>query len=250
MRAIDAEAIAVAESRRVAHLAAGLPAPRVLIAEDDADSRRLLTMLLEQTGFIVQAVNDGAQAVAAFQSWQPDFIWLDKRMPAMDGYEVARRIRALPGGESVRIVALTASAFHEDRGAIIAAGCAEVLSKSLDENRLFALMAQLLGLHFAYITPTEKAAAPGTAPPVSELPALPVELRQPLARAARELDVAAGRELIAPLRRSGDCSADRAVARRLPFRSDRRAGRRQQRSPCPLIRCALHQSVIAKSRIG
>jgi CheY-like chemotaxis protein len=111
---------------------------------------------------------------------------MDMRMPVMDGYEATRRIRALPGGREVKIAALTASAFREDRGAIVAAGCDEVLSKPLDEEQLFSAMERLLGLHYRYA----EQSTPSVATPVSgaDLARLPADLRQELSRAAKILD--------------------------------------------------------------
>jgi signal transduction histidine kinase/CheY-like chemotaxis protein len=131
--------------RRVLRMAAGQPRWRVLIAEDRIDNQQLLELLLQRVGFEVRIAGDGEQAVAAFQSWQPDFIWMDMRMPVMDGYEATRRIRALPGGRRVKIAAWTASAFREDRDGILAAGCDDVLSKPLEEEKLFEIMERLQG---------------------------------------------------------------------------------------------------------
>ena len=178
---------------RVVGLVAGLPPYRVLVVEDHADNRRLLEDILRQAGFQVSAANDGEQAVRAFQSWHPDFIWMDMRMPGMDGYEATRRIRALPGGDRVRIVALTASAFVEDRAAILAAGCDEVLSKPLEMEQIFAAMEGLLGVRYRYAEP-EEAAAP------VDLSRLPAPLRGELGQAADCLDIEATAQVIGRIR--------------------------------------------------
>lgn len=123
---------------------------RVLVAEDNPDSRFLITHLLESIGFEVRAAENGQEAVLLFQSFQPHFIWMDMRMPIMDGYEATRAIRALPEGDKVKIVALTASAFTEDRDAIIKAGCDEMLTKPFNEDQLFDAMRQLLSLEYRY----------------------------------------------------------------------------------------------------
>ncbi|MRR51586.1 MAG: PAS domain S-box protein [Rhodocyclaceae bacterium] len=180
----------------VVGLAAGQPTYRVLVVEDDAASQYLLKELLTQAGFQVLAAGNGEEALHVFQSWRPDFIWMDMRMPVMDGYEATRRIRALPGGREVKIAALTASAFREDRGEILAAGCDDVLSKPLDEEQLFAAMERLLGLRYRY------AEAPASAVPASDidLAGLPLALRDQLCRAARLLDVEATEQAIGRVR--------------------------------------------------
>jgi len=172
----------------VVGLAAGQPQYRVLVVEDDADSRYLLEELLRQVDFQVRSAANGEEAVAAFQNWHPHFIWMDMRMPVMDGYEATRRIRKLPGGGQVRIAALTASAFLEDRDGMVAAGCDVVLAKPLDETQLFATMERLLGLRFRY---AEEVSTQGKGDTDWDLSALPASLRAELAAAARCLDAEA-----------------------------------------------------------
>ncbi len=172
--------------RRVVALADGQASRRILVVEDREDNQRLLTQLLEQVGLETRIAANGKEALEAFEAWHPDFIWMDMRMPVMDGYEATRRIRALPGGGEVKIVALTASAFREDRGAIIAAGCDEVLSKPLDEEQLFSAMERLLGLRYRYAEPSN---VPVTATVSgADLARLPWDVRQELSRAAQILD--------------------------------------------------------------
>jgi PAS domain S-box-containing protein len=191
---------------RVLGLAPEQPPCRVLVAEDDPDSRELLCEILNHAGFQVKAVANGEEAVVAFQDWLPHFIWMDMRMPVLDGYAATRRIRALPGGDAVRIAALTASAFRENHAEIIAAGCDRVLSKPLDEAQLFDEMAHLLGLRYRYeaaIDTGEDAdvAAPRLLPPAAQM--------QALRDAASLLDVETTNQLIAQIRGSAPALADR-----------------------------------------
>ncbi|MEA5469524.1 PAS domain S-box protein, partial [Spirulina sp. 06S082] len=98
---------------------------RFLIVEDREYNRLLLLNLLTSLGFEVETANNGVEAIAMWESWQPHFIWMDIQMPIMDGYEATRQIRLQEeklGNEKdldlfdrVPIVALTASAFLEDR---------------------------------------------------------------------------------------------------------------------------------------
>ena len=181
---------------RVAGLEAGQPAWRILVAEDDPDSRELITRLLEGIGFQVRAVENGAEAIAAFEAWRPHFIWMDMRMPVLDGYQATQRIRALPGGREVRIGALTASAFQEDRDAILAVGCDEMVRKPIEQEQLFAVMGRLLGVRFIY---AEDKASSHPPHPV-DLSALPAEAKAALGRAAERLDLEAARALVEQLR--------------------------------------------------
>ena len=193
--AVARERLMARHSSRVLGLADGEPARRVLVVEDNADNRRLLEQLLQGAGFVVETARDGREAEALYLSWHPHFIWMDMRMPVMDGYEATRRIRALPGGAEVRIAALTASAFEEDRGSILAAGCDEVVAKPLVEARIFEVMGRLLGIGYRYET---EAAAPvpgGTG--LSGLAELPAELTLALRGAAEALDMEGSQALAA-----------------------------------------------------
>ncbi|MFZ2305855.1 MAG: ATP-binding protein [Rhodoferax sp.] len=172
--------------RRVVGLAEGQTSRRILVVEDKEDNQRLLAQLLQRVGLEARIAANGQEAVEAFEAWHPHFIWMDMRMPVMDGYEATRRIRALPGGREVKIAALTASAFREDRGDIIAAGCDDVLSKPLDEEQLFAAMERLLGLAYRYAEPPTVAVA--AADCGADLARLPTDLREELCRAAGILD--------------------------------------------------------------
>jgi PAS domain S-box-containing protein len=173
---------------QIISLTAGQANTRVLVVEDNADNRLLLTRVLENVGFEVRAVNDGKQAVNTFQDWLPDFIWMDMRMPVMDGYEATKQIRALPNGQVVKIAALTASAFKEDRDSILSAGCDDMMTKPLSEDALFKIMGTLLNLEYCYAPPSELNAVVDVA---LDLSFLTPELREELRRAAELLDIEA-----------------------------------------------------------
>ncbi len=89
----------------------------------------MLQRLLVDAGFQVRVAEDGAQGVEMFRTWQPQFIWMDLRLPIMGGLEAAREIRALEGGRQVKIVALTASAFARQREEVLAAGLDDFVRK-------------------------------------------------------------------------------------------------------------------------
>jgi signal transduction histidine kinase/CheY-like chemotaxis protein len=122
-----------------------------LVADDQADNRELLSEYLEMAGFPVQSVANGVEAVEAWRSWQPGIIWMDMRMPELDGYEATRRIRALEvslGRPRTVILAITASAFDQDREAILAAGCDAIVHKPFREADLVQALAQFGGVAF------------------------------------------------------------------------------------------------------
>lgn len=176
------------EHRSVVGLESNEPAWRVLVVEDNPENRLLLHHYLVPAGFEVAEAENGAEAVALFEQWHPHFIWMDMRMPVMDGFVATRRIRQLPGGDQVKIVALTAHVFKEQDEKFLEAGCDEVLHKPFLANDLFAAMRRLLGVHYRYSEPS--------APTQSEvkltakmLERLPLELREQLKLKVIELDL-------------------------------------------------------------
>jgi CheY-like chemotaxis protein len=131
---------------------------RILIADDNMDNRILLKMLLEETGFTVLEAKNGKEAVELFKEQKPDFVWMDMRMPVMDGYEATRTIRELPEGKKIPIVAITASAFMEQQEKIITAGCNEMVSKPYKEAWIFDAMQKYLGVEYQYAEPDAEGA--------------------------------------------------------------------------------------------
>lgn len=135
---------------RVIGVEPGQPTYRLLVVEDQEASRLLLIKLLTPLGFEVREAENGAQAFALWQEWHPHLIWMDMRMPDMDGYEATRRIKAAPGGEDTIIIALTATAFESDRSRILAEGCDDFVRKPFREAEIYDILAQHLGVRFIY----------------------------------------------------------------------------------------------------
>ncbi|NJD06247.1 MAG: PAS domain S-box protein, partial [Methylococcaceae bacterium] len=188
--------VGAVQPSRVLGLAPDQPIPRVLVAEDHADNRALLRALLEHAGFEVETAANGREAVEAFQRDHHDFIWMDMRMPVMDGYAATGAIRALPDGKGVVIAALTASAFKTDRDAILAAGCDDFLAKPVDAERLFHIMGERLQLRYRHA----EGGAPSAPQPIPDLTGLDRELRAAIRQAAAALDAEACRKIVERLR--------------------------------------------------
>jgi CheY-like chemotaxis protein/anti-sigma regulatory factor (Ser/Thr protein kinase) len=123
---------------------------RLLVVEDREDNRRLLVKLLESLGFEVQEAENGQQALEVWERWQPHLIWMDMRMPVMDGHEATRQIKATPRGQSTAIIALTATAFEEDREEILLEGCDDFVRKPFRKDEIYEMLAKHLGLEFCY----------------------------------------------------------------------------------------------------
>jgi CheY-like chemotaxis protein len=176
---------------RVVGLAPGQPEYRILIIEDEMANWLLLRRLLEGVGFQVRVAEHGAAGLELFQSWRPHIIWMDIRMPVMDGLEATRRIRALDGGRVVKIVALTASVFKEERDNVMAAGMDDFIRKPYRAEEIYDCLTRHLGVSFVYEeTPAASAAEPAGSLRPEALAALPPELRGELADAIINLDAA------------------------------------------------------------
>ncbi len=144
--------ITVPTLQRAIGLEADQPIYRILAIDDNQENRLLLVKMLQPIGFEVREAENGYQGVEIWESWQPDLIWLDTRMPVMDGFEAVRQIRAKEKQTQRRtvIIALTASTFEERKGEIIAAGCDDFVRKPFQEQILFDKMACYLGVRYIY----------------------------------------------------------------------------------------------------
>jgi len=132
------------------------PDCRVLIVENEEENWILLQRLLQNAGIQVRVAANGALGVEMFQSWRPQLIFMDLRMPVMDGREATRRIRALEGGKEVKIAAVTASVFSSDREEVLAAGVDDFIRKPYRPSEIFDCMARHLGLRCVYRKPVQK----------------------------------------------------------------------------------------------
>ncbi|NET33206.1 MAG: response regulator [Cyanothece sp. SIO1E1] len=138
------------QTRRVIGLAPDQPNYRILVVEDRLENRLLLVKLLTSVGFQVREASDGGEAVALWESWEPHLIWMDMRMPILDGYETTKRIRSHLKGQATVIIALTASAFEEERVIVLSAGCDDFVRKPFREQVIFDKLTQYLGVKYVY----------------------------------------------------------------------------------------------------
>lgn len=144
--------------RHAIGLAPNQPKYRILLADDKWESRHLMKNLLAPLEFEIREAENGQEAIALWQSWQPHLIWMDMQMPVIDGYEATRTIRATESTEfykaesraACKIVALTASVFDKQRSVILDMGCDDFVSKPLREELIFDKIAEHLGVVYTY----------------------------------------------------------------------------------------------------
>lgn len=172
-------------SQRAIALAPNQPTYRILVIEDQWTNLKLLTNILEPVGFAVCEAQNGLEGVEIWQRWQPHLIFMDLRMPIMDGYQATQQIRIkeqqrrqakfslqanifagdnFPPSSSVNpqdsvdrtvIIALTASAFESNRSVVLDVGCDDFISKPFEENLLLEKIAHHLHVQYIYETQSD-----------------------------------------------------------------------------------------------
>ncbi|WP_413172602.1 PAS domain S-box protein [Anabaena azotica] len=144
------EVTSVSLNRQVIGLTPNHPSYRILIVDDRLENRQLLKRILEHLKLEIREAKNGEEAIQQWQQWQPHLIWMDIRMPGINGYEATEQIRSLPGGEIPIIIALTAQANGNNRALALKAGCNDYVIKPFQQEELFAKMELYLKLHYIY----------------------------------------------------------------------------------------------------
>jgi PAS domain S-box-containing protein len=171
---------------------------RILVVDDNEDGCALLVSLLKPLGFDVATAGDGAAALALVDNWHPDLVFMDWRMPGMDGLAATRAIRDRAALMQPRVVMLTASAYAEERAEALAAGADEFMRKPVEQDQLYLVLEQQLNLQFVRRLHSARAALPG---PLSrtDLDQLAPALRERLKTALQELNLSRVAMLLEPL---------------------------------------------------
>ena len=172
---------------------------RILVADDNADGCALMDSLLTPLGFEVAVVGDGVQALAMVDVWQPDLVFMDWRMPVLDGISATRQIRANQDGPQPGIVMLTASAFAEEREEALAAGADEFMRKPVEQEQLYAVLEQQLNLQFVRRHRAAARQAPPAPLALADVQRFDAALRSELKIALQELNLARVALLLEPL---------------------------------------------------
>ena len=136
--------------KRIIGLAPAQPIYRILIAEDQYESRKLMVDMLTPLGFAVKAAENGQATLDLWKSWKPHLIWMDMRMPVMNGFEATQKIKSRTEGQSTAIIALTASALEKDKRRVLAAGCDDFVRKPFQQSTIFEKLSKYLGVRYIY----------------------------------------------------------------------------------------------------
>jgi len=212
---------------------------RILVVDDKQDNRQVLVKLLStisasDSGFELREAENGQEAIALWKDWKPQAIFMDMRMPVLDGYEATRRIRAAEAARAegehsasenteyhTAIIALTASAFEENRTKVLETGCDDFIRKPFREAEIFEMLHEYIGVQFVY----EEEQQSSIFQPVSgqasirqssiedvltpeALAALPEEWQATLTQGAEETDVKMLRTVIRQIRERDGAVAD------------------------------------------
>jgi signal transduction histidine kinase/DNA-binding response OmpR family regulator len=197
---------------RVIGLADDQPRYRILVADDTDINRYLLEDLVKTMGFKIQSVENGEQAVEQFFAWRPDLIFMDIRMPVLDGIAACKAIRITPEGRKTPIIAVTAHTLEAERRAIIDAGFDDFVCKPLDENELYRKLAHHLKVKLIHednrIEVDEAVDDAADSQPMNRFETLPPETRTALETAAVMLDIEQTRAVIETIRDRHTAAAD------------------------------------------
>ncbi len=176
--------------RKVLELAPNQPPYKLLIVDDKIINRQLLIKLLAPIGFELKEAANGEEAIAIWDEWEPHLIFMDMRMPIMDGYEATKYIKSTTKGNATAIIALTASVLEEEKAIVLSAGCDDFLRKPFKEQIIFDALNKHLGVQFIYEEASARDMSQNTQPSLTsaDLEIMSPEWRSRLYQAALEAD--------------------------------------------------------------
>ncbi len=123
---------------------------KILIVEDIEHNRKLLTKLINKTGHKIKIATNGLEAVESFSMWNPDVILMDIKMPVMNGIEALEKIRQLPEGSNVKIIALTASGLNNNLQNLTKYRFDELIYKPYREREIYSVLKRHIDIKFTY----------------------------------------------------------------------------------------------------
>ena len=137
-------------NKRIISIDKGEKEIRILVVDDKKQNLMVAVNFLKLVGFTTNEAVNGEDAIRKFDHWCPDLILMDMRMPVMDGYEATKRIKSTERGKKTPVIALTASAFEEEKSVINSLDIQGYLRKPFKENDLFHVIGKALGLKYNY----------------------------------------------------------------------------------------------------
>ncbi|MBD2386944.1 hybrid sensor histidine kinase/response regulator [Cylindrospermum sp. FACHB-282] len=135
---------------RVIGLAPNQPQYRMLVVDDHEYNRQLLLKILGRLDFELREAINGQEAIEIWEAWEPHLIWMDMRMPVMDGYEATKRIKSTTKGQATAIIAITASVLEEQKVVVLSSGCDNFVRKPFQEKVIFEMIAKYLEVSYIY----------------------------------------------------------------------------------------------------
>ncbi|TYB33831.1 MAG: PAS domain S-box protein [Flexistipes sinusarabici] len=184
--------LGIEEMRRVGGLKPGSGSVRVLVVDDQKDNRNLIRHTLEPAGFEIKEAVNGEEALELFESWSPHAVLMDLRMPVMDGYQAARKIKSTYKGKDIPVIAVTASVFEDKKQDVVSASMDEYLRKPFRPEELFTVLKNVLDIDYTYSdsSETKKRKSVKIQVTVEDISSLPEELITGMKEAVENGDTA------------------------------------------------------------
>ncbi|MFZ4667568.1 MAG: hybrid sensor histidine kinase/response regulator, partial [Prochlorotrichaceae cyanobacterium] len=142
--------VEMTSQRRVIAVAPNQSIYKLLAVDDKPINRQLLLKLLAPLGFELREASNGQEAIVIWDEWEPHLIWMDMRMPVMDGYEATKYIKSTTKGNATAVIALTASVLEEEKAIVLSAGCDDFVRKPFKEQTIFETLSKHLGVKYIY----------------------------------------------------------------------------------------------------
>ncbi len=198
--------------RPVIALQPGQSLYKILIVDDHPANRLLLIKLLQPIGFELQEATNGQEAIEKWEAWQPHLIFMDMRMPVMDGYEATQYIKGIINENATAIVALTASVLEEEKAIVLSAGCDDFIRKPFRESVIFEVIAKHLGVEYVYEEESNQTETQSLNLTPEDLTVMPQEWLDRLYYGSQALDDDLILELIEEIRESNSLLAKKLTS--------------------------------------
>jgi len=146
----DTNVEATTPTPRVISLKQTHPPYRILVVDDRERDRELLVKMLSQVGFDVAQSSNGKDAIVKWEQWEPHLIFMDMRMPFMDGYNATKKIKSTAKGKNTIIIAITANIFADKPSLILSFGGDDIIYKPIQSGIIFDKISKHLSLDYVY----------------------------------------------------------------------------------------------------